>query len=614
MAGNESKLGRIASSCQRLEAAVAAQGRGSSDCSPDALCELVRELRAHQADLESQNSALRVAQDELLASRADYREMFDAAPDALFVYEAVSGKTLDANAAACRLFGITPEEARGMQVPAFSSGEPGYTREDADRQLARAIRKGENVFRWRAKKKSGEIFCAEIGLRCVTIAGRARVLVVVRDLTERLQAEETLRREHAFAESLIETAQAIVLVLDPAGRIVRFNRYMEELTGYRLAEVKGKVWFDAFLPESDRQRIRDVFAQAVGNVQTRGNVNPIVTKDGRKRLIEWYDKALKDAEGNVVGLVAVGQDITERKQAEEALQRAHDELERRVAERTRELVAVNTRLREEIAERQRIEEHERQLEADLAHVGRLTTMGEMASSLAHELNQPLAAIALQSEVVLRIARDGARAIPGELLKSLDLITKQAHRAGELTRRMREFVRRTAPKRVVVTVAEVIDEVLPLIQRDLRHSSVALEVKADDPRVQVLADKVQLQQVLLNLIRNAIEAMEPTEVGQRHLCIERRVRGPVVEVAVRDTGCGIRADDARNANKLFNMFYSTKAEGMGMGLAICRSIVESHGGRIWAAPNPDRGTTFTFTLPIASEGRENETETPCVRRR
>jgi PAS domain S-box-containing protein len=148
----------------------------------------------------------------------------------------------------------------------------------------------------------------------------------VADITEQKRIEEALREERDLAESLIETAQAIVLVLDPEGTIVRFNPFMSELSGYSLAELKGKNWFETFLPLRDRERIHSLFEQAVGDIQTRGNVNAIVTKDGRERLIEWYDKTLKDRAGNVVGVVAVGHDITERKEAEKTLRQSERRL------------------------------------------------------------------------------------------------------------------------------------------------------------------------------------------------------------------------------------------------------------------------------------------------
>jgi len=157
------------------------------------------------------------------------------------------------------------------------------------------------------------------------------------EIAQRKQTEETLRGERDFAQAVIETAQAIVLVLDTEGRIVHFNPYMEEISGYQLQKVHGKDWFSTFLPERDRDWVRALFLQAVGDIQTRGNVNPIVTKGGREREIEWYDKTLKDADGKTVGLLAIGQDITERKQAQEALQKMRDELGQLVSERTREL-------------------------------------------------------------------------------------------------------------------------------------------------------------------------------------------------------------------------------------------------------------------------------------
>jgi PAS domain S-box-containing protein len=146
------------------------------------------------------------------------------------------------------------------------------------------------------------------------------------EIAERMRAEQALRRERDFAESLVNTAQAIVLVLDPQGRIVRFNPYMEELSGYRLAEVQGRDWFSTFLPQRDHERIRQVLSLAVSDIQTRGNVNPIVTKDGREREIEWYDKTLKDDDGDVMGVLAIGQDITARVRAQEALKRRNEEL------------------------------------------------------------------------------------------------------------------------------------------------------------------------------------------------------------------------------------------------------------------------------------------------
>jgi PAS domain S-box-containing protein len=161
---------------------------------------------------------------------------------------------------------------------------------------------------------------SHISARTMVVKGKKSYQAIIRDITARKPSVEALRREKYFAESLIKTAQTIVLVLDTSGCIVNLNPYMEEISGYQLKEVQGKDWFSTFLPERDRKQTRELFLSAVAYIQTRGNVNPIVTKDGREVYIEWYDKTLKNEKGNVVGLLAIGQDITERKRGEEALQ------------------------------------------------------------------------------------------------------------------------------------------------------------------------------------------------------------------------------------------------------------------------------------------------------
>jgi PAS domain S-box-containing protein len=158
-------------------------------------------------------------------------------------------------------------------------------------------------------------------------SGEWLVAEVSVDITERKKIEEALRQEKEFAESMFNTAQAIILVLDKQGRIVKFNPYMEELLGYKLEEVKGKDWFDTFLPKTDHTKLRELFKKATNDVSTKGNVNPILTKSGREVLIEWYDKTLKDKDGQAIGLLSIGRDVTERKKLEEDAEKRFREME-----------------------------------------------------------------------------------------------------------------------------------------------------------------------------------------------------------------------------------------------------------------------------------------------
>ena len=229
---------------------------------------------------------------------------------------------LDVNEAICRSLGYSREELTSMTI---FDVDPDFPEEDWARLWKKMKKESSVPFETRHRRKDGSIFPVEITGSIMVADGKEYHLGIARDITQRKQEEETLRREKDFAENLIQTAQAIVLVLDTTGRIVSFNQYMEEISGYRLEEVQGKEWFSTFLPERDRNWVRELFLNATDDIQTRGNVNPIVTKDGRERIIEWHDKILKDEKDKMVGLLAIGQDITERKQAEEALRQSEEQ-------------------------------------------------------------------------------------------------------------------------------------------------------------------------------------------------------------------------------------------------------------------------------------------------
>jgi PAS domain S-box-containing protein len=190
-----------------------------------------------------------------------------------------------------------------------------------DEEVAK-LAAGNQIFHFENRYIHKDGSMRHISWTAQAVADEKEMYCIGRDITKRKQAEDALKEEKTFAESIIETAQTIMLILDVEGRIVRFNPYMEEISGYRLEEVQGKDWFSIFLPEREREQIRQIYLKALTDIQTRGNINSIITKDGDERYIEWYDKTLKDREGKAAGLLAIGQDITDRKQAEEALKKS----------------------------------------------------------------------------------------------------------------------------------------------------------------------------------------------------------------------------------------------------------------------------------------------------
>jgi len=231
---------------------------------------------------------------------------------------------------------------------------------------------------------------------------------------------------------------------------------------------------------------------------------------------------------------------------------------------------------------------------------RLTTMGEMASSLAHELNQPLTAISNYNMAAAAMLKSG-KGRPEALLEALEKASAQAERAGKIISRIREFVKRSEPRRQAVALARILENAVSFADIDARKRRIDIAQNLPDPLPEVLADPILIEQVLLNLLKNGVEAMEQSEYRTLHLTVTDQ--DPQVEIAVIDRGHGLR-----NPERLFEPFYSTKSEGLGMGLNICRTIIESHHGRLWASANPEGGTIFRFTLPKAPPRPETDETT------
>ena len=244
----------------------------------------------------------------------------------------------------------------------------------------------------------------------------------------------------------------------------------------------------------------------------------------------------------------------------------------------------------DLTERQSAEARLQELQSELVHISRLTAMGEMASTLAHELNQPLSAISNYMKGSRRLLADRSDETSTMIREALDKSAEQALRAGQIIRRLRDFVARGESERRIESIAKIAEEASALALVGAKDQGVRTQFHFDRGKDLVLADKVQVQQVLLNLIRNGIDAMHDSTM--RNLTISARTADGVVTVSVADTGSGIGPDMMK---QLFQPFVTTKREGMGVGLSICRTIVEAHGGRIWAEPNPGGGTIFRFTL-------------------
>jgi C4-dicarboxylate-specific signal transduction histidine kinase len=284
----------------------------------------------------------------------------------------------------------------------------------------------------------------------------------------------------------------------------------------------------------------------------------------------------------------------EQKRAKESLRQARDELDAKVHERTAELKSANQQLQSEIAERETAEEGLIRAQAEISRIARITTMGELAASIAHELNQPLGSIVMSGDACLRWLTAKPPNLE-EVRQAVEAIIRDGTRASSVLVRIRGLLRRGERLRERLNINDIIREVIALLDGELRRNGASPRTDMPGNLPPVVVDRVLLQQVILNLIMNAMEAMRAVSDRTRVLRIrtEEQSSGSIV-VLVQDSGVGI---DPEHSSRIFEPFYTTKVEGIGMGLTISRSIIEAHGGRLWAVANDGPGSSFYFALPI-----------------
>jgi PAS domain S-box-containing protein len=504
--------------------------------------------------IQTNITARKATEEQLRESEARTRAIVEAAAEGIFTLDG-AGAICSFNRAAERTFAYGAEEVIGQGIDRLLSATgPQETAGFLQYLRSRDTRLFEGGREFVGTRKDGSRFSVEVTVSEFHDGVGPYYAAIARDITERKRMETALREERNFVSTILATSAAHIVVLDARGRIVRFNRACEEATGYRLDEVKGEVFWERFLLPVERAPVSAAFGSPRAGQFPNQFESYLLTRGGERRLISWNNTAVFDRDGNVEYIVGTGIDITEQRRAQAQAQ-AH--------------------------------------QASLAHMDRLSLMGEMATGLAHELNQPLTSIYAYAQGCLRMLH-GGDAGSERIENALQQIARLAEQAGGIIRRLRDFVRRRGTKRISVDVGRLIEEAIEFIKTESRERGVTIELDLSVRLPQVLADPVQIEQVVLNLMRNAIEAMMLVGTGERVLGISASpVETGDVLITVEDTGPGL---DKAQIDQIFDAFHTTKAEGMGMGLAISRSIVESHGGRLWAEAGGKGGAVFRFTLP------------------
>jgi PAS domain S-box-containing protein len=375
------------------------------------------------------------------------------------------------------------------------------------------------------------------------------------DITERKRAEQATR----LLAAIVESSHDAIVSKSLTGVITSWNKGAEQLFGYAAEEAVGQN-ITLIIPPERRNEEKMILEQLTRGERVDHFETVRMRKDGSLLDVSLTISPMKDVYGRVIGASKLARDITERKRAEEAL---------------------------------------RQAQTDLAHASRLTTLGEFTASLAHEVKQPIAAIVTDANTCVRwMTRDQP-----DLKQAREAawrIVNGAKRASEIINRVGLLFKKGTPQRELVDVNEVAREMIVLLGDEASRHSVSIRTELAEDLPHVIGDRVQLQQVLMNLIVNGVEAMHDVD-GPRELTIKSQpAENNELLLSVSDTGMGL---PRQQADKIFNAFFTTKTRGTGMGLRISRSIVESHGGRLWAADNSPRGASFCFTLTTKAEADE-----------
>jgi PAS domain S-box-containing protein len=540
--------------------------------------ESIEDLKLQIAAREKAEAAVRQLASGL---EAKIRRLVDANIIGICVWN-LEGEIIEANEAFLQMVGYSREDLLTGRVR-WRDLTPAEWRDRDERAVAELKATGTaQPFQKEYFRKDRSRVPVLLGAAMFEGSGNEGVAFVL-DLSEQKRAEEALRASEERWSKLAENSSAGIALIAPDGRFIAANLALQKMLGYTEDELQGRTASDITHAE-DRAATEAHIAEAnEGQRRVRRVEKRYLRKDGG---VMWADVStvfVPASGSNSAFFSAVIVDRTERKQAEEELHQKEVSL--------------------------------REAQTALAHISRVTTMGELTASIAHEINQPLAAVVNNAGACLRwLAAQNLE----EARQSASLVIADGHRAGEIIGRIRALAKKAPPQKDWLDLNETIGEVIAMAGSEVRRNRISLQTQLANDLPLILGDRIQLQQVILNLLINAIEAMSGMREGPQELWVSSQkvteIPGESTEeryedraladaewthvlIAVRDSGPGL---DPKGLDRLFNAFYTTKPQGLGMGLAISRSIIEAHGGRLWATANASKGAVFQFTLPIRDE--------------
>ena len=506
-------------------------------------------MNRDNADIENQKGAAEAPR----ASEGQWRQVFEHSPVAHFLVEATSTTVLSVNALGASQLGYRASELIGHSALDLVFEED---REFARKNIAACLDTPGPSGSWEVRKthKDGMVLrIREYGKGIPWSGNEPIILIASEDITGRDLDE----LESSRLAAIVSSSDDAIITKTLDGTVTSWNAGATSIFGYEASEMIGQS-ITRIIPPELHEEERQILARLARGERLRHYETVRIARDGRRVDISLTVSPLIGRSGKVVGASKIARDVTATKRAEAELQQA---------------------------------------QIEFARVARVTMLGELTAAIAHEVNQPLTGLVSSGKACLRWLGGEAPDLEAAR-KSVERMIRDGSRAGEVIGRIRAMISKSKPQRDSLNINDAIMEVLALLRTEIHRNSISPYTELSNDLSLVWGDRVQLQQVILNLVMNAIEAMSGISQTQRRLLVSSVNDGPNgVLVSVRDSGPGF---DETAPDRLFEAFYTTKENGMGIGLAVSRTIIQAHGGRLWAMPNVPRGAIFQFTLPTDSE--------------
>lgn len=553
---------------ERAEALLHAKRRDLAATPAKEVKALIYELNVHQMELEIQNQELREAQVELAHTRDRYANLYEFAPVGYVSLEK-NGEIVEANLTAAKMLGVRRQELLGRNFLKFvlpPSQDELYLHRQA--VFSSGVKQTCEIEMHKADGNLLSMRLESLAFGPAAEAPEQHCQTILIDITQQKQAERKLQRlmatleqqvarrtkqlqaEQRFTDTVLDNLPVVSIVLDSEANIIRFNKACEIVSGHDFGELEE---WTTLIPTQERGGFEQMLSLLRSGQAPLQYECHWLHKSGSLRLISWHNTVLKDAAGRVQTLICSGLDITAQHEAQQQAQRHMEEA---------------------------------------ARLQRILTTKELATVLAHEINQPLGAISMYADSS-RILLTRTPLDQNGLAENLQKISEQALRGGEIIRGLLNLMKRKKIEPVALDLNAVLRSACELMQKKAEERNITINLNLEDPVLQVTGVAVYIEQVLLNLLRNAIDAIRDTHAGIGQISVESLRSNNMALVRVRDSGGGI---DEETASRLFESFFSTKEYGLGVGLRISQSLIQAMGGRLWVEPHQP-GAIFHFELPL-----------------